>query len=53
MHYEVLGDPMFRLRDVPRMLELATSRAPGDVAVPAELSNYAARSRAGKAARQQ
>ena len=27
MHYEILGDPMFRERDVPRMLELS-SRAP-------------------------
>jgi hypothetical protein len=53
MHYEVLGDPIFRLRDVPRMLELATARATGDSSVPAELSNYAARSRAGKTARQQ
>ena len=51
MHYEVLGDPIFRLRDVPRMLELATARAAGDSSVPAELSNYAARSRAGKTAR--
>jgi cyclic dehypoxanthinyl futalosine synthase len=53
MHYDIVGDPIFRLRDVPRMLELATARAAGDVSVPAELSNYAARSRAGKAARQQ
>ena len=30
MHYEILGDPMFRLREVPRMLELATARADGD-----------------------
>jgi cyclic dehypoxanthinyl futalosine synthase len=53
MHYEVLGDPIFRVRHVPRMLELATARAEGDLSVPAELTNYAARSRAGKAARQQ
>ena len=26
MHYEILGDPIFRERDVPRMLELATAR---------------------------
>src|SRR5215213_2139719 len=39
MHYEVLGDPMFRLREVPRMLELATARAEGDDSVPAELFN--------------
>ena len=30
MHYDILGDPMFRLREVPRMLELATARADGD-----------------------
>lgn len=48
MHYEILGDPMFRLRDVPRMLELATARAEGDLSVPVELMNYPARSAAGK-----
>ena len=48
MHYEVLGDPIFRARDVPRMLELATAREDGDDSVPAELMNYPARSRAGK-----
>ena len=48
MHYEILGDPIFREREVPRMLTLATARADGDVSVPDELTNYAARSRAGK-----
>jgi cyclic dehypoxanthinyl futalosine synthase len=48
MHYEVLGDPIFRERDLPRMLELATARAEGDASVPEELRNYPARSRAGK-----
>jgi len=48
MHYEVLGDPIFRERDVPRMLELATARAAGDTSVPDELLNYPARSRTGK-----
>src|SRR6187401_881770 len=48
MHYEVLGDPIFREREVPRMLSLATARADGDASVPAELSNYEARSREGK-----
>ncbi len=48
MHYEILGDPIFRERDVPRMLELATARAEGDASVPDELVNYKARSRAGK-----
>jgi cyclic dehypoxanthinyl futalosine synthase len=51
MHYDILGDPMFRLRDVPRMLELATARADGDVSVPVELFNYPARSAAGKQSR--
>src|SRR5215204_2299129 len=48
MHYEILGDPIFREREVPRMLELATARTEGDTSVPDELVNYAARSRAGK-----
>src|SRR5438128_11812602 len=48
MHYEILGDPIFRERDVPRMLELATARADGDTSVPDELMNYPARSRAAK-----
>ena len=51
MHYQILGDPMFRLREVPRMLELATARADGDASVPDELRNYPARSRQGRAAR--
>jgi cyclic dehypoxanthinyl futalosine synthase len=51
MHYEVLGDPIFRQREVPRMLELATARADGDTTVPEELRNYPARSRQGKALR--
>lgn len=48
MHYEILGDPIFRERQVPRQLELATARAAGDSSVPAELLNYEARSAAGK-----
>jgi cyclic dehypoxanthinyl futalosine synthase len=48
MHYEILGDPIFRERDVPRMMSLATARADGDDSVPEELKNYPARSRAGK-----
>jgi len=48
MHYEVLGDPIFRVRDVPRMLALATARTAGDSSVPEELRQYPARSRAGK-----
>jgi cyclic dehypoxanthinyl futalosine synthase len=48
MHYDVLGDPIFRTRDVPRMLELATAREAGDASVPAELQFYVARSRLAK-----
>ena len=48
MHYELLGDPIFRERNVPRMLELATAREEGDDSVPEELMNYPARSRSGK-----
>jgi cyclic dehypoxanthinyl futalosine synthase len=51
MHYEILGDPVFRERNVPRMLELATARADGDAHVPDELLNYPARSRTGKTLR--
>jgi cyclic dehypoxanthinyl futalosine synthase len=51
MHYEVLGDPIVKIRDVPRTLELATARAEGDTSMPAELSHYAARSRAERARR--
>jgi cyclic dehypoxanthinyl futalosine synthase len=51
MHYEILGDPIFRERNVPRMLALATARAEGDTSVPDELKNYPARSRQGKALR--
>jgi len=51
MHYEILGDPVFKERDVPRMLSLATARADGDNSVPEELKNYPARSRQGKASR--
>jgi cyclic dehypoxanthinyl futalosine synthase len=53
MHYDVLGDPIFRLRDVPRMLELAKARADGDTTMPLELLNYPARSAAGKRQRTQ
>ena len=44
MHYEILGDPVFRQRDVPRMLELAVARAEGDDSRPPEIGRYAARS---------
>jgi cyclic dehypoxanthinyl futalosine synthase len=48
MHYERLGAPIFREREIPRMLELATAREDGDTTVPEELKQYPARSRAGK-----
>jgi len=51
MHYEILGDPIFRERSVPRMLELAVARADGDTSRPAEINRYAARSAAEKKAR--
>jgi cyclic dehypoxanthinyl futalosine synthase len=53
MHYELLGDPVFRERPVPRMLELATARRDGDTSVPTELVNYPARSAASKRLRAQ
>ncbi len=51
MHYELLGDPIFRERSVPRMLELAVARAEGDTSRPPEIGRYAARSAAEKKAR--
>ena len=48
MHYEILGDPMFRERDVPRMLELATAREEGDTHVPEELRPLSCPQPAGK-----
>jgi cyclic dehypoxanthinyl futalosine synthase len=51
MHYEVLGDPIFRERAVPRMLELAVARADGDTSRAHEVVNYPARSAAEKRAR--
>jgi cyclic dehypoxanthinyl futalosine synthase len=52
MHYEILGDPIFREREVPRMLELAVARGEGDTSRPAELVNYAARSAVEKRVRE-
>jgi cyclic dehypoxanthinyl futalosine synthase len=51
MHYEILGDPIFRERDVPRMLTLGKARADGDTSVPEELRQYPARSRSGRQSR--
>jgi cyclic dehypoxanthinyl futalosine synthase len=51
MHYEILGDPIFRERAVPRMLHLAVARADGDTSRSPEIGRYAARSGAEKKAR--
>ena len=51
MHYQILGDPIFRERRVPRMLELAVARAEGDTTRPPEIDRYPARSAAEKKAR--
>jgi cyclic dehypoxanthinyl futalosine synthase len=53
MHYEILGGPIFRERAVPRMLELAVARADGSAGEAEDLRGYAARSAAGRQARQQ
>ena len=50
MHYEMLGDPIFRERQVPRMLSLATARADGSAGEAPDAMSYPARSRAGKQA---
>jgi cyclic dehypoxanthinyl futalosine synthase len=51
MHYDVLGDPVVRERDVPRMLELAVARADGQAGEAEDLRGYDARSAAGRRAR--
>ena len=51
MHYDVLGDPIFRAREIPRMLSLATARADGSAGEAADAKAYPARSKAGKEAR--
>jgi cyclic dehypoxanthinyl futalosine synthase len=51
MHYGILGDPIFRERAVPRMLELAVARSDGRGGEADDLSGYAARSAAGRKAR--
>lgn len=44
MHYEVLGDPIFRERNVPRMMELAVARHDGRAGESEDLRAYDARS---------
>jgi len=51
MHYEILGGPVFRDREVPRMLELAVARADGSGGEAEEMRGYAARSAAARKAR--
>jgi hypothetical protein len=51
MHYDVLGDPIFRERAVPRMLSLATARPDGSTGEAPDVKSYPARSRSGKEAR--
>jgi cyclic dehypoxanthinyl futalosine synthase len=48
MHYEVLGDPVIRERDMPRMLELAVARKDGRAGEAPDLRDYEARSAAGR-----
>ncbi len=48
MHYDILGAPMFRERDVPRMLELAVARADGRGGEADDLRDYEARSAAAR-----
>jgi cyclic dehypoxanthinyl futalosine synthase len=51
MHYDVLGDPVFEARDLPRMHALATARADGAAGEAGDLRAYPARSAAGRKAR--
>jgi cyclic dehypoxanthinyl futalosine synthase len=52
MHYDILGDPIFRTREVPRMLELAVARADGRAGEAEDLRDYEARSASAKRARE-
>jgi cyclic dehypoxanthinyl futalosine synthase len=51
MHYDALGGPIFRERDVPRMLALAVARDGGVAGEADDLRGYEARSAAGRRAR--
>src|SRR5262249_31533819 len=51
MHYDILGDPIFRVRAVPRRLTLDVAKEEGADLMPDELSSYAARSRSAKRVR--
>jgi cyclic dehypoxanthinyl futalosine synthase len=52
MHYDILGDPIFRERRVPRMLELAVARSDGRAGEAEDLRDYEARSAVGRRARE-
>ena len=52
MHYDILGDPFFRERAVPRMLELAVARSDGRAGEADDLRDYEARSAAGRRTRE-
>ncbi|MGH9159074.1 MAG: radical SAM protein, partial [Vicinamibacteraceae bacterium] len=53
MHYDLLGDPLFREQRIPRRRALDTAKTGDDQLIPDELARYPARSRAGRAARDQ
>ncbi|MPY86633.1 MAG: dehypoxanthine futalosine cyclase [Luteitalea sp.] len=53
MHYERLGDPLFREQDIPRRRALDTAKSDADPLMPDELSRYAARSRSARVMRGQ
>jgi cyclic dehypoxanthinyl futalosine synthase len=53
MHYDILGDPVFRERAVPRMLELAVARTDGQAGEAEDLRRYEARSATARRQRQQ
>jgi cyclic dehypoxanthinyl futalosine synthase len=52
MHYDILGDPIFRERAVPRRFGLEIAKDDGVPRVPAELGRYTARSRGAREDRQ-
>jgi cyclic dehypoxanthinyl futalosine synthase len=48
MHYDVLGEPVYRERMVPRRFGLDVAKQDGAARLPPELANYPGRSRAAK-----
>jgi cyclic dehypoxanthinyl futalosine synthase len=53
MHYDRLGEPIFRQRAVPRRFGLEVAKEDGAELLPQELGAYAARSRSGRESRRQ